>query len=160
MLQICLLLPPFLVLPIALPATRRPARRDPSIWLLWILVLMVGLPFFAVTTASPVLQRWFSETGEKGSRDPYFLYAAGNAGSLIGLLAYPILIEPQLTLHEQATMWTVGYACFVLVAGLCARRVLAAGRRPRPRPPGAHDARRSAGPFACAGSPWRRCPRR
>lgn len=124
--QICLLLLPLAVLPIALPAQAAPGGRDPSLWLLWILVLTVGLPFFAVTTASPVLQRWFSETGEAGSRDPYFLYAAGNAGSLIGLLAYPILIEPRLTLHEQATLWTVGYACFVLVAGLCARRVLAA----------------------------------
>ena len=126
-LQILLLLLPLAVLPIALPSHAAPGGRDPSTWLLWILVLMVGLPFFAVTTASPVLQRWFSETGEKGSRDPYFLYAAGNAGSLIGLLAYPILIEPRLTLHEQASMWTVGYACFVLVAGLCARRVMAAG---------------------------------
>ena len=127
LLQILLLLLPLAVLPIALPAHAAPGTRDPWLWLLWILVLMVGLPFLAVTTASPVLQRWFSETGEKGSRDPYFLYAAGNAGSLIGLLAYPILIEPRLTLHEQATMWTVGYACFVLVAGLCARRVMAAG---------------------------------
>ncbi len=126
MLQICLLLTPFLLLPIVLPAGAAPGSRDPSLWLLWILVLMVGLPFFAVTTASPVLQRWFSVTGEKGSHDPYFLYAASNVGSLIGLLAYPVLIEPQLTLHEQATMWTIGYACFVLVAGFCARRVLVA----------------------------------
>lgn len=124
--QLALLLLPFLLLPIALPADAAPGERsDPSLWLLWILVLMVGLPFFTVTTASPVLQRWFSETGEPGSRDPYFLYAAGNAGSLIGLLAYPTLIEPRLTLHEQARLWTLGYALFVLLAALCARRVLA-----------------------------------
>ncbi len=124
--QLGLLIVPLALLPIALPGNAAPsAGGDPSLWLLWILVLMVGLPFFAVTTASPVLQRWFSETGEMGSRDPYFLYAAGNAGSLIGLLAYPTLIEPRLTLHEQARLWTVGYAVFVLLAGLCARRVLA-----------------------------------
>lgn len=122
--QLGLLLVPLLALPIALPTHAAPGARDPSLWLLWILVLMVGLPFFAVTTASPVLQRWFSETGEDGSHDPYFLYAAGNAGSLIGLLAYPTLIEPNLTLHEQARLWTIGYACFVLFAALCARRVL------------------------------------
>jgi hypothetical protein len=126
LLQLGLLLVPLLVLPIALPAHAAPGTRDPSLWLLWILALMVALPFFAVATASPVLQRWFSVTGEEGSRDPYFLYAAGNAGSLIGLLAYPILIEPNLTLHQQARLWTFGYACFVLFAALCARRVLVA----------------------------------
>jgi SAM-dependent methyltransferase len=124
--QLGLLLLPLLLLPIALPGNAAPAAgADPSLWLLWILVLMVGLPFFAVTTASPVLQRWFSETGAAGSRDPYFLYAAGNAGSLIGLLAYPTLIEPTLTLHQQARLWTAGYAIFVVLAGLCARRMLA-----------------------------------
>lgn len=131
LVQLALLVVPLLVLPIALPAHAAPGdRTDPSLWLLWILVLMVGLPFFAVTTASPVLQRWFSETGEDGSRDPYFLYAASNAGSLVGLLAYPTLIEPNLTLHEQARLWTLGYAGFGVVAALCAHRVLgAAGAR-------------------------------
>ncbi len=91
------------------------------------LALAVGLPFFAVTTASPVLQRWFSATGHRSAADPYFLYAASNAGSLVGLLAYPLLLEPHLTLTQQSRVWLVGYALFVGLAALCALRLLGAG---------------------------------
>jgi spermidine synthase len=125
--QLVLLLLPLAVLPIALPGNAAPGSHDPNTWLLWVLALTAGLPFFAITTASPVLQRWFSVSGHAASRDPYFLYAAGNAGSLIGLLAYPILIEPRLTLAGQARMWTIVYATFVVLAAICASRVLGAG---------------------------------
>ena len=125
--QLALLLCPFLALPIVLPGNAAPgADHDPNLWLLWVLALTAGLPFFVITTAGPVLQRWFSGSGHRASADPYFLYAASNAGSLIGLLAYPLLIEPRLTLTEQARMWTIVYAVFVVLAALCARRVLAA----------------------------------
>jgi spermidine synthase len=124
--QLVLLLVPLAVLPIALPANAAPGSHDPNTWLLWVLALTAGLPFFAITTASPVLQRWFSVSGHAASRDPYFLYAAGNAGSLIGLLAYPILIEPRLTLAGQARMWAMVYAVFVVLAAICATRVLGA----------------------------------
>ncbi|MGH3084952.1 MAG: spermidine synthase, partial [Gaiellaceae bacterium] len=108
-LQLGLLLLPLLTLPIAVSADASPGE-SPHVQLLWALVVAAGLPFLVVTTASPILQRWFSACGDAASRDPYFLYAAGNAGSLLGLLAYPILIEPQLTLPEQARLWTAGYA--------------------------------------------------
>lgn len=124
-LQLGLLLLPLLALPITVSANAGPGD-NPSAGLLWALVAAAALPFFVVTTASPVLQRWFSECGDAASRDPYFLYAAGNAGSLLGLLAYPILIEPLLTLSEQATLWTVGYAVFVGLAAVCTLRLLTA----------------------------------
>ncbi len=124
--QLVLLLLPLIALPIGLPANAAPgAGHDPNLWLLWVLAIAAGLPFFVITTASPVLQRWFSASGHSASRDPYFLYAAGNVGSLLGLLAYPTLIEPRLTLTEQAQMWTIAYAVFVVLAALCAMRVLA-----------------------------------
>ncbi len=123
--QLPLLLAPFLVLPIAVSAGAAPAGQSPALWLLGVLALAVGLPFFAVTTASPVLQRWFSATGHRAAGDPYFLYAASNAGSLIGLLAYPLLLEPHLTLVQQSRVWLVGYAVFVALAALCALRLYA-----------------------------------
>lgn len=123
LLQLGLLLVPLVMLPIAVAAGAGPGK-NPHLGLLWALAAAAGLPFLVVTTASPVLQRWFSACGDAASRDPYFLYAAGNAGSLLGLLAYPVLIEPLLTLPEQARLWAAGYALFVLLAALCTLRLL------------------------------------
>ena len=128
LLQLALLLPPFAALPIAVSGHFASATGGaPALRLLLALCVAAGLPFFVVTTASPVLQRWFAAMGEPGSRDPYFLYAAGNVGSMLALLAYPFLIEPRLTLAQQAHLWTVGYSVFVILAAVCGWRVLAAG---------------------------------
>jgi SAM-dependent methyltransferase len=119
--QLALVLAPLLVLPIALPAwTSPPSGTEPAAWLLLVLAATVGLPYVAVTTASPVLQRWFAATDHPHAGDPYFLYAMGNAGSLLGLLAYPFLIEPNLTLREQATLWSAGYLSFVGLVAVAA----------------------------------------
>lgn len=128
-LQLGLLLLPLLALPFAVSADAGPGE-NPHLGLLWALLAVAGLPFFVVTTASPILQRWFSACGDTESRDPYFLYAAGNAGSLLGLLAYPIVVEPLLTLSEQARLWTAGYAVFVALAALCTLRLLATPTAP------------------------------
>ncbi|MGH2691797.1 MAG: fused MFS/spermidine synthase [Actinomycetota bacterium] len=121
LLHVLLLLLPLLLLPIALPeGWVPPVEGSPAAWLLLVLALMVGLPYLVVTTASPVLQRWFSGTGHREATDPYFLYAAGNAGSLLGLLAYPFVIEPRLTLKGQALAWTAGYVGFVILCLVCA----------------------------------------
>ena len=61
-----------------------------------LLLVAVGLPFLVVSTSAPLLQRWFAYTGHPSSADPYFLYAASNAGSLLSLLGYPLVIEPSL----------------------------------------------------------------
>jgi hypothetical protein len=123
--QLLLVLAPLPLVPIALPAHASPPAGSPTLWLLGLLAVTGGLPFFVVTTASPVLQRWFSATGDPSAADPYFLYAAGNAGSLLALLAYPFVIEPRLTLAQQAKLWAAGYGLFVVLLGLAARRVLA-----------------------------------
>ncbi|TML58865.1 MAG: hypothetical protein E6G22_13720 [Actinobacteria bacterium] len=123
--QLLLVLLPLPFLPVALPANASPPAGSPTLWLLGLLAVTAGLPFFVVTTASPVLQRWFSASGDPSAADPYFLYAAGNAGSLLALLAYPFVIEPRLTLAAQAQLWAAGYGLFVVLLGLSARRVLA-----------------------------------
>lgn len=92
-----------------------PPDGHPAVALIGLLAVSVGLPFFAVSATSPLLQRWFASTGHPDSGDPYFLYAAGNAGSLLGLLAYPFAIEPWTSLGWQSGAWSVG---FVMLAGL------------------------------------------
>jgi hypothetical protein len=93
----------------------------PGMGLLWLLATLgesLALPFFVLATSGPVLQRWFSRGTHPAARDPYFLYATSNAGSLLGLLAYPLLVEPLLPVPTQWSLWRAGYlACFgVMVA--------------------------------------------
>lgn len=97
-----------------------PTRYSPVFWLLGILLFTVGLPFFVLSSTTPVLQRWFGDSDHKHATDPYFLYAASNVGSLAGLLAYPILLEPLLRLSEQSRWWKSGYVVFVLMTTACA----------------------------------------
>jgi hypothetical protein len=115
------LLLPLLVLPLAIPAASAPADSSaPVVWLLSVLLLSVGLPFFALATSGPLLQRWFTETGHAAGRDPYFLYAGSNLGSLLALVAYPLLVEPYLALGEQSRLWSLGYLLLVVLTGCCA----------------------------------------
>lgn len=106
-------------LPIGRGLALPPADASPSLWLLGVLAVTVGAPFFVVTTASPLLQHWLATSGHAAGRDPYFLYAAGNAGSLIALLTYPFVVEPLLTLDQQARLWSIGYVLFALLCLGC-----------------------------------------
>src|SRR5205085_7170248 len=100
-------------LPIALSTSTIntvPTEGNPAFWLITRLALIVGLPFFVLATNGPLLQHWFAATRHIHARDPYFLYAASNAGSLLALVAYPALLEPRFTLPRQSLLWTIGYA--------------------------------------------------
>jgi hypothetical protein len=98
-----ILFAPIAVLPIHLiPGWNPPTDGSPALWLVLMLSVAVGLPFFVVSTTSPLIQHWFSRTGHPHARDPYFLYRASNLGSALGLLSYPALIEPHLGLRAQA----------------------------------------------------------
>ena len=105
---------PIAVLPIAVPASLA-GEGDPSVRLLGRLLTAAGLPFVVVATTAPLLQRWFAATGDRRAGDPYFLYAASNAGSLLALVGYVTLIERNLTLGAQARLWAAGYG---VLAGL------------------------------------------
>jgi len=92
-IHVVLLLAAFAVLPIAVPrGWMPPTDTSPVGWMLALLAVGVGLPFFVVSTTGPLIQRWFSAGTHPTARDPYFLYAASNAGSMAGLLSYPLLI--------------------------------------------------------------------
>lgn len=88
---------------------------NPVIYIFFLLAISVGLPFFVLSTNSPLMQAWFSR--KNPGRSPYWLYALSNFGSLLGLLAYPVLVEPALTLQKQGWIWSGGYILFVFIAG-------------------------------------------
>jgi hypothetical protein len=86
-----------------------------------ILTVAIGVPFFVVSTTATLLQKWFTYTGHPSARDPYFLYAASNFGSLISLLGYPIFIEPNMTQGAQTWFWAAGFVALVAMILFCGR---------------------------------------
>lgn len=111
------------------PDAQPPASGNPIGWLLLVLTKSIGLPFFALAATAPILQRWFAGTDHPSAKDPYFLYAASNLGSLLALVMYPVIIEPALRLRMQNQLWAIGYGVFVLAACLA----VAAGWRRKAR---------------------------
>jgi len=117
---------PFAVLPLAVsPRLLRGGEANPVLDVLTILSLSVGLPFLVVSATAPLLQRWFTHSGHPAARDPYFLYAASNLGSMLALLGYPTLVEPHLHLQgstwlTQTALWSLGYATLAVLIALCA----------------------------------------
>jgi SAM-dependent methyltransferase len=120
--HLAVLLLPVVVLPLGIAPKLVPTGGgNPISGLLLLLFISAGLPFFAVATTAPLLQRWFATTSHPAAKDPYFLYAASNAGSMLALLSYPLVVEPRLTLAQQRVAWTVGYVLLVLLLAACAR---------------------------------------
>ncbi|MGO8903300.1 MAG: spermidine synthase [Isosphaeraceae bacterium] len=120
--QAGLLLLPLFVLPFGIPsdaARSLSPEANPTGWLFGLLLGMVALPFFVVATSAPLLQRWFTQSGHPAASDPYFLYGASNLGSMLALLAYPLVVEPNLRLAQQSMAWTVGYGLYVVLALGC-----------------------------------------
>jgi hypothetical protein len=110
------LLSSLLVLRISPRESWKPAGPEhPALRILLLLLATVGLPYFALSTTSPLLQSWYAKA--RAGVAPYRFYALSNAGSMLALVSYPIAIEPRLSSSHQAIGWSIAYAC---VALLCA----------------------------------------
>ncbi len=102
------------------PASLRPTGAENEWPLLQVLMLLgatVGLPYFALSSTGPLLQKWFSESFDKS---PYRLFALSNFGSLLALVSYPFFFEANWGIVSQAAMWSAGFAVFTLCCGYCA----------------------------------------
>jgi len=114
-----------------LPVLPLSPEAEPVSWLLRLLALTVGLPFFVVAASAPLLQKWFAGTRDPAASDPYFLYVASNIGSMVALLGYPVLIEPLLALPAQSGAWLAGYLALIGLSMACGVLALRGGR-PQP----------------------------
>jgi hypothetical protein len=94
-------------------------RNYPALWLFNYLLSVIGLPILLISTTSPLLQKWFTRTRDQSASDPYFLFAVSNAGSLLALISYPLLLEPFLTLSRQTQLWALGYVVFLILTLGC-----------------------------------------
>jgi hypothetical protein len=155
LLHLIVLAVPLAVLPLAVnPRLLRGGEAHPVLDVLTLLSVSVGLPFLVVSATAPLLQQWFTRTGHPAARDPYFLYAASNLGSMLALLGYPTLVEPRLPLQgpgwlTQTTLWSTGYGVLALLTALCALTLWwkPAGAAPPPQgPDDAADAPTEPGP--------------
>src|SRR6202050_4000087 len=117
--HVALLLGSCALLPILPSPMWRPTQvGDPTARILLLLTATIGLPYFLLSSTSPLLQAWFVR--RTGSGMPYRLFALSNFGSMLALISFPFLVEPNLTSRHQAYTWSVGYVAFALVCGYAA----------------------------------------
>lgn len=129
-LHICLLLLSLLYLPLTFGnAGSISQRHNPELWLFAYLLIAIGLPIFLISTTSPLLQKWFTRTSDVSANDPYFLFAVSNAGSLLALLSYPLILEPILSLSTQKQIWVVSYVVFLVLTLGCVVALWKSSRR-------------------------------
>ena len=109
-----LVLPLHILMPFGEPSTTQPA-----LWLAMVLAVSIGPPFAALSATAPLVQAWHARTiRDPGAKEPYVLYAASNLGSLLALVAYPVVVEPLAPLHAQTLDWSLVYAGFGLLIAL------------------------------------------
>ncbi|TAK58186.1 MAG: hypothetical protein EPO24_08795, partial [Bacteroidetes bacterium] len=102
--------------PIPSDSWKPQAGSDPVLGILTLLLVTIGLPYGLLSATSPLLQRWFSVASPKAS--PYRLYALSNAGSLLALLGFPFIVEPNLSRLTQGYLWSWGIGLFALCCGI------------------------------------------
>lgn len=115
-----------LSLPLALSdALGPPTENAPVAWLMGLMALSVGAPFAALSATAPLLQSWYARTRQADAADPYHLYVASNVGSLVSLIAYPLIVEPFTALGVQTSGWSLGFVAAglaILGCGVIAAR--------------------------------------
>jgi hypothetical protein len=92
----------------------------PALRILALLLFTVGLPYFLLSSTSPLLQAWYARSHRRGM--PYRLFALSNLASMLALISYPLLIEPRLATRLQGWIWSGAYAAFAVCCGLTAWR--------------------------------------
>lgn len=128
-----LLIISLLLLPISPGLDWKPTgAENPTLRILGLLTVSIGLPYFVLSTTGPLLQAWFAR--ERFGVVPYRLFALSNLGSMLALLAYPTLVEPYFPTVGQSWLWSGLYVCFALACALLAWRGRA-GTRPEPQAP-------------------------
>src|ERR1035437_8692615 len=94
---------------------------NPTLQILTLLAVSLGLPYFVLSSTGPLIQQWFSRA--KPGVSPYRLYALSNLGSLLALVSYPFFFETHFTRKFQAGLWAWGLVAYVICCGFCAVRL-------------------------------------
>lgn len=113
----------------ALPILPNPGWKptdgsNPSLLIPGLLAVTIGLPYMSLSTTSPLLQSWYAR---RSGAVPYRLFALSNLASMLALLTYPVLIEPNLSVRTQSYIWSAAYVGFALA---CVTAAWMASRAP------------------------------
>jgi hypothetical protein len=98
------------------PDLQPQGHEQPSLRILLLLTATIGLPYFLLSTTSPLVQTWFARAHP--GKSPYRLFALSNLASLLALLSYPFLLEPAIATRQQAVLWSIGFAVFAVLIAL------------------------------------------
>lgn len=114
LIHTALLIVSCLLMPIVPAESLRPdGGGDPMLQILLLLTVTVGLPALLLSSTSPLLQVWYMR--RTGSEPPYWLFAWSNAGSLLALLSFPLVLEPAFASQALAWGWSVLFVVFALL---------------------------------------------
>ena len=116
-----------LTLPLSLIGATPGPGANIFVWVPWLLLVSIGPLFLVVSAQAPLIQRWFALAG---GGDPYPLYAASNFGNFLGLVCYPLIVEPLLPVAAQSQMWSIGYGLLALFVIGCALLLPRSGAAP------------------------------
>jgi SAM-dependent methyltransferase len=118
-IHIALLALSLVFLPVMASPEWKPTGDDnPVVRILLLLFATVGLPYFLLSSTSPLVQAWFARAFAGAS--PYRLFALSNLASMLALLGYPLMFEPWFGTREQSLWWSGGYALFVVLCAVLA----------------------------------------
>ena len=99
--------------------------------ILLLLAATIGLPYFLLSTTTPLLQAWYWRRWRAAV--PYRLFALSNLASLTALIGFPIAFEPAFDLKQLAWGWSSLFAVFaILCAGTAWLSVNGFERQERP----------------------------
>jgi MFS family permease/SAM-dependent methyltransferase len=119
--HIALLVLAVATLPISPGESWKPeGTEEPIFYIVRLLCVAVGLPYFLLAANSPLLQAWFARA--KPDANPYRLFALSNVASLAALVGYPFVVEPFFSASEQVAGWSWMFAAFALMCALVAWR--------------------------------------
>jgi SAM-dependent methyltransferase len=132
-LHAALLVVSLISLPILAADSWKPMGDEaPLLRILGLLAVTIGLPYFMLSTTGPLIQSWWAreQHDPQMAQRAYRLFALSNAGSLLGLVSYPFIIEPYVSTQHQAWVWSTAYAVFTVLVILVGLRAMRAMRRP------------------------------
>ncbi|MGC2398269.1 MAG: fused MFS/spermidine synthase [Acidobacteriaceae bacterium] len=117
-LHIALLTSALLTLGIHIQPSSIAVSYHPALTVFWVLTTIIGLPYLALSATTPLLTAWYADSFP--GTLPYRLFALSNLASLAALACYPLLIEPRLTMSQQAACWSSGFFLFAVLCGAIA----------------------------------------
>jgi spermidine synthase len=123
--------------------------ENPTVQILALLGVTLGLPYLVLSTTGPLMQQWFSRTNRGAS--PYRLYALSNIGSLLALLTYPFYFEAHFTRKTQTALWAYGLVAYALCCGFCAFKMFRQSSRATDEAPEAPAAGTASDPSSQSG---------